>query len=80
VLSNEGSVSTKLQRIAEKASRDKECGFTSLFRLMNKELLLECSMSLRGNAASGIDNLTKAIKVNYYRRLSEESAIEEPCA
>ena len=26
---------------------------------MNKELLLECFMSLRGNAASGIDNITK---------------------
>lgn len=58
--SNEESVSTKLQRIAEKASRDKGCCFTSLFHLMNKELLLECFMSLRGNAASGIDNITKA--------------------
>ena len=27
---------------------------------MNKELLLECFASLRGNAASGIDNITKA--------------------
>lgn len=59
VHSNEESVSTKLQRIAEKASRDKRCQFTSLFHLMNKELLLECFMSLRGNAASGIDKITK---------------------
>ena len=57
--SNEEGVATKLQRIAEKASRDKGCCFTSLFHLMNKELLLECFMSLRGNAASGIDKITK---------------------
>lgn len=59
--SNDESVSTKLQRIAEKASRDKRCQFTSLFHLMNKELLLECFTSLRGNAASGIDNVTKEV-------------------
>lgn len=57
--SNEEHVSTKLQRIAEKASSDKRCQFTSLFHLMNKELLLECFVSLRGNAAPGIDNITK---------------------
>ena len=59
VHSNEDSVETKLQRIAEKASKDKGCQFTSLFHLMNKELLLECFMSLRGNAASGMDTITK---------------------
>jgi len=59
VHSNEQNVSTKLQRIAEKASSDKRCQFTSLFHLMNKELLLECFTSLRGDAASGIDNITK---------------------
>ena len=57
--SNEESVTTKLQRIAERASRDKHCQFTSLFHLVNKELLLECFMLLRKNAASGIDNITK---------------------
>lgn len=57
--SNEESVETKLQRIAEKASKDKRCQFTSLFHLMNRELLLGCFMSLRGKAASGIDNITK---------------------
>ena len=59
VLGNEEPVLTKLQRIAEKASNDKQCQFTSLFHLMNKELLLECFTSLRGKAASGIDNVTK---------------------
>jgi len=57
--SNEGNVQTKLQRIAVKASKDKRCQFTSLFHLMNKELLLECFTQLKGNAASGIDNVTK---------------------
>ena len=56
---NEESVNTKLQRIAERASRDKHCQFTSLFHLMNRELLLECFTQLRENAASGIDNITK---------------------
>ena len=59
MLSNEESVETKLQRIAEKASKDNRCQFTSLFHLMNRELLLGCFMSLRGKAASGIDNITK---------------------
>ena len=59
VLGNEEPVSTKLQCIAEKASSDKRCQFASLFHLMNKELLLDCFTSLRGNAASGIDNITK---------------------
>jgi RNA-directed DNA polymerase len=59
VPSSEESVETKLQRIAEKASKDKRCQFTSLFHLMNRELLLGCFMSLREKAASGIDNITK---------------------
>ena len=57
--SNEEGMSTKLQRIAERASRDKHCQFSSLFHLMNKDLLLECFMQLRKNAASGIDNISK---------------------
>jgi retron-type reverse transcriptase len=57
--SNEEPVQTKLQRIALKASKDKHCQFTSLFHLMNEELLLDCFMQLKGSAASGIDNITK---------------------
>lgn len=56
---NEESLTTRLQRIAEKASQDKRCQFTSLFHLMNKQLLLECFTQLKENAASGIDNVTK---------------------
>jgi len=52
-------VETKLHRIALKASQDKDCQFTSLFHLMNEELLLECFARLKGSAASGIDKITK---------------------
>ena len=58
--SNEETVTTKLQRIAWKASIDKECKFTSLFHLMDRELLLECFAQLNGKAAAGIDKVTKA--------------------
>lgn len=64
--SNEETVQTKLQRIALKASKDKDCQFTSLFHLMNEELLLECFTQLKGNAASGIDKVTKE---TYAKRL-----------
>ena len=57
--SNVENVETKLQRIALKASKDKHCQFTSLFHLMNEELLLECFTQLKGKAASGIDDITK---------------------
>lgn len=57
--SNEEDVTTKLQRIAEKAGKAPEFQFTSLFHLMNEELLLCCFERLRENAASGIDGVTK---------------------
>jgi len=59
VHSNEENVETKLQRIAEKARSDSRFQFTSLFHLMNVELLMGCFEGLRNNAASGIDGVTK---------------------
>ena len=59
MLSNRESVETKLQRIAEKARKEQNCQFTSLFHLMDKELLRGCFEGLRKNAASGIDRVTK---------------------
>ena len=56
---NEESVATKLQRIAEKARSDPKCRFTSLFHLMNRELLWECFWQLKDARASGIDRVTK---------------------
>ena len=58
--SNDESVETKLQRIAEKAGSDSEFKFTSLFHLMNEELLLGCFERLRMKAAPGVDGMTKA--------------------
>lgn len=53
------SVETTLQRIAEKARKERSFRFTSVFHLMNKELLRGCFGRLRGDAASGIDRITK---------------------
>jgi len=58
--SNEEDVETKLRRIAEKAGREPRFQFTSLFHLMNEELLLGCFERLRNDAAAGIDGVTKA--------------------
>ena len=52
-------VRTKLHRIAEKASREQGFKFTSLYHLMNKELLRGCFNRLRKDAAAGIDKMTK---------------------
>ncbi len=56
---NEEPVETKLQRIAEKARRDPTAQFTSLFHLVNRELLWGCFHALKENRASGIDRITK---------------------
>ena len=66
--SNEVNVATKLQRIAEKAKKEPSGQFTSLFHLMNEELLLECFDRLRSSAASGIDHVTKT---QYAEHLAE---------
>ena len=52
-------VATKLLRIAEKARKEPEFKFTSLFHLLNEELLRECFRRLRKDAAAGIDDVTK---------------------
>lgn len=52
-------VETKLHRIAEKARKTPEFKFTSLYHLMDKELLRECFKRLRKDAAAGIDEVTK---------------------
>ena len=52
-------VATKLQRIAEKARKEPDFKFTSLYHLMNEELLRGCFKRLRKDAAAGIDEMTK---------------------
>jgi RNA-directed DNA polymerase len=54
------TVTTKLHRIARKARSDPRLRFTSLYHLMSAELLRECFGRLRGDAAAGIDRVTKA--------------------
>jgi group II intron reverse transcriptase/maturase len=53
-------VATKLRRIAEKARKEPRFVFTSLYHLMDTELLRGCFKRLRPNAAAGIDRVTKA--------------------
>lgn len=52
-------VETKLHRIAEKARKEPNFKFTSLYHLMNEELLRGCFKRLRKDAAAGIDKMTK---------------------
>ncbi|MHC4913730.1 MAG: group II intron reverse transcriptase/maturase [Planctomycetota bacterium] len=52
-------VETKLRRIAEKARKEPRFKFTSLYHLMNEELLRGCFKRLRNDAAAGIDKMTK---------------------
>jgi len=54
-------VATKLHRIAEKARKESLFKFTSLYHLMNEELLRECFKRLRSDAAAGIDRVTKGM-------------------
>ena len=56
---SEESVETKLRRIAEKARREPSFKFSSLYHLMNEELLRGCFKRLRKDAAAGIDDETK---------------------
>jgi len=52
-------VATKLRRIAEKACKEPGFKFTSLYHLMNEELLRGCFHRLRKDAAAGVDKMTK---------------------
>src|SRR3970282_2223440 len=53
------TVATKLHRIAEKARKEPQFKFTSLYHLMNEEHLREYFKRLRKDAAAGIDKMTK---------------------
>ncbi|MCI5183917.1 MAG: hypothetical protein D3921_15595, partial [Candidatus Electrothrix sp. AW1] len=59
VLGSGEPVTTKLHRIAEKARNEPGFKFTSLYHLMNEELLRGCFQRLRNDAAAGIDKMTK---------------------
>ena len=55
----EEHMETKLERIAEISATTKHPEFTSLYHLVNKEMLLQCHKELDGNKAVGIDDITK---------------------
>ena len=46
---------TKLERIADKSAHERRPIFTSLYHLLNEELLLGCHKELDGKKAIGID-------------------------
>ena len=50
---------TKLERIADKSAHEPKPEFTSLYHLINKELLMQCHRELDGSKAVGIDEVTK---------------------
>lgn len=50
---------TKLERIAEISAQSKRPNFTSLYHLINAELLKRCHRELDGKKAVGIDEVTK---------------------
>jgi group II intron reverse transcriptase/maturase len=79
-------VTTKLLRIAEKARKEPGFKFTSLYHLLNEELLRECFKRLRKDAAAGIDEVTKemcaenldANLLNLIDRLHKMAYIPQP--
>ena len=59
---------TKLERIAEISASTPRPEFTSLYHLINKDMLLQCHKELDGNKAVGIDEITKK---EYERNLEQ---------
>ena len=51
---------TKLDRIEEMSAKDPKLVFTSLYHLINEELLRESHREIDGKKATGVDNVTKA--------------------
>lgn len=51
-------VSTRLERIGERAKKDKKAQFSNLLSLMNVELLREAYQHVRKDAATGVDGVT----------------------
>ena len=54
------TVETKLARIAQMSKERPKEAFTSVYHLIDEELLMICHKELKANKASGIDGVTKA--------------------
>ena len=66
---------TKLERIAEISATTKRPEFTSLYHLINAELLKQCHRELDGKKAVGIDKVTKEeYGKNFDRNIKELKA------
>lgn len=50
---------TKLERIADKSSHETRPKYTSLYHLLNEELLTQCHKELDCRKAVGVDGMTK---------------------
>lgn len=61
-------MSTKITRINQIAKEKPQEVFTSIYHLINYELLKECFEELDGNKATGLDKVTKDM---YYMNLEE---------
>jgi len=55
-----GKMATKLDRIFELSMSNPKMVFTSLYHLINEDLLRECHQDMDGNKAAGVDDVTKA--------------------
>ena len=51
---------TKLDRIEEMSANNPKMVFTSLYHLINEELLRKCHEEMNGKKATGVDDVTKA--------------------
>jgi len=51
---------TKLDRIGEMSAQNSKTVFTSLYHLINEDLLRTCHKEMNGKKATGVDNVTKA--------------------
>lgn len=50
---------TKFARISEISAKDAKTEFTSIYHMIDKELLRKCHEGLNGNKSVGVDGVTK---------------------
>ena len=69
---NSTMVETKLARIAQISKEKPKEVFTSLYHLINEELLMICHKELNANKASGLDGITKTeYELNLQENIAE---------
>ena len=77
---------TKLERISQLSRDNPDMVFTSVYHLINKELLMQCHMEMDGKKAVGIDGVTKedygtnldANLDNLVERLKKKAYVPKP--